>query len=296
MPKSGQTWNRTFLEGHPLFSAFEAVARPLRTARFPDMEMLSDLVEEQRVLRTPQSSPLRFVEMTKKPRRRKRERLVLEELYDGSIELLGQVPCLHESYHDLFNAIAFAAFGRAKRALHRRQFAALSNWVGTSPQLPGRRTREQDALTIFDEGGVVILMDENYFSQWRQTSAKTLIPGFAPDRGVVPLLFGHALLEHLFEGHTQVRASAVVILVDADLAAVDLLDVADRALARRLSHPTEFREPGADGIFTMDGETLTIGPPKPAWSAWDPADRDSFVSRYAPRPEAVRVDAPRTRR
>ncbi len=282
MPKSGQSWNPNFLLGHPLFQVFEEEAKELRGTEFPDMEALTAFSERARKRRAPQARPLRFFPMAKKPRRARRTSLQLENLYDGSIALRGEVPCLVESYHDLFNAIAFSAFARSKRKLHERQFAALKNWVGDSVKLPGKRTREQDALTIFDEGGVVVVMDPNFFATWKASTEPTTIAPFSPTTGVVPLLFGHALLEHLLEGHTQVRASAVVLELQGPIIEAEVLIQADRYLEARLADPNEFRCPGADGIFVMDGESLSIGPPKPSWSAWNPGDRESFQSRYAP--------------
>src|SRR6188768_489375 len=213
VPKSNQTWNAQFLAGHPLFAAFEPLARSLRGPSFPSCEQLSALAEQERLRRAPSAAALRFVPAIKKPRRAKRTRLVLDELYDGSIHLRRQVPCLRHSYHDLFNALAFSAFVRSKRALHARQFEALRAWVGDAPQLPGRRTREQDALTIFDEGGVVVLLDSTMMRTWRTSQERLPLFAHEPSSGAIPLLFGHALVEHLFEGHTQIRASAVVIEV-----------------------------------------------------------------------------------
>src|SRR5690606_26753214 len=95
---------------------------------------------------------LRFAPQSKKPRRAKRGPVELDQLYDGSIALRGEVPCLAQSYHDLFNAVIFAAFPLAKYALHARQFRALRERVTPGvTRLPEARTREQDALTVFDE-------------------------------------------------------------------------------------------------------------------------------------------------
>jgi len=189
--------------------------------------------------------------MERKPRRKKRGEVVLDRLYDGSIALRGEVPCYSESYHDLFNAIAFAAFPRSKRALHARQFEALCCWVDDgAARVPGQRTREQDALTIFDEGGVVLAMTEAEQHAFGKTSIAT--PYTPGQSGVTALLFGHALLEHLYEGHLAIRASAMVCVVPAGPKDdARLLDAVDRILAARLKDPQQFAAPGGDGIFEM---------------------------------------------
>lgn len=283
VPKSNQIWNAQFLLGHPLFAPFEALARGLRGDSFPSCEALTALSEQERLRRAPSASPLEFVPAVKKSRRAKRTQLVLDELYDGSIHLRGQVPCLHHSYHDLFNALAFSAYVRSKRALHARQFNALKAWAGDAPKLPGRRTREQDALTIFDEGGVVVLLEPGMMRTWRTSDQPLSLSAHQPKSGALPLLFGHALVEHLFDGHTQIRASALVIELAEPLSTIpDILDAADVELAARINDPAQFLEPGADAIFFMDPDRVSLGVPKPSWAAWNPGDREAFSSRYRP--------------
>lgn len=267
VPKAGQAWDRDFLVGHPLFRVFEPLAAELRGEDWPTHEGLSALAERQRLLRAPECDSLTFAPAKKRSRRAKRGAIRLEELYDGRIALAREVPCLSRSYHDLFNALVFAAFPRAKRALHQRQWRALSAWVDpAAATIPGERTREQDALTIFDEGGVVLAMSEAAEREWRRSEAPTGVA--AMDGAVEPLLFGHALLEHLFEGHLSVRASALVCVVpEAALrAGGEVLDVVDRALAERLERGEEFREPRAESIFTLERTGAAVfGPPKESY-------------------------------
>ncbi len=257
MPKSGQVWDAHFLTGAPLFRPFERLAAPLRGREFPDVAALTHLCENERVRRAPDERTLRFVWAEKKPRRKKRSEVVLDRLYDGSIALRGEVPCYTQSYHDLFNAIAFAAFPRSKRALHARQFQALLRWVDESAtRVPGKRTREQDALTIFDEGGVVLAMTAAEAREFQEaTVASRYTPGQA---GMTALLFGHALVEHLYEGHLAIRAAAMVCVVPPNLHDGELLDAVDEVLVDKIRDPAQFRAPGGDGIFEMKRDGTCI--------------------------------------
>lgn len=283
MPKSGQPWDQSFLAGHPLFRAFEPFARPLRTPTWPGPEDFTRVCAEFCIRSGLELSPLSFRAMQKKSRREKRSSVELERLYDGSITLSGEVPCLRESYHDLLNAIVFCAFPRAKRALHARQFRALKTWLQengvlgdetSAPRLPGARSREQDALTIFDEGGTVLLFTERAHEKWRGARTRLSLEDFGPDQ-VLPLLFGHALLEHLVEGQRALRSSGVVMVLPepkGELLALagekDVLELfayVDARLAERLEDPKEFRLPGADSIFELSSGKVLVGPPKPAW-------------------------------
>lgn len=222
------------------------------------------MIEEQRRVRAPELEPLVLSASSKRSRRAKRSRIAFEELYDGRIALAGEVPCLSQSYHDLFNALIFAAFPRSKRALHARQWRALSSWIDpTTNRIPGQRTREQDALTIFDEGGVVLAMTPRAERAWRGSRTTTSVEAVRGE--VAPILFGHALLEHLFDGHVEVRASAIVCVVPEDVlsSTPSLLDAVDRQLSARLASPEEFREPRAESIFTLERDgRVSFGPPK----------------------------------
>lgn len=286
MPKSGEVWDPAFLVEHPLFRVWEPFARALRTPSWPDAAQYSRAIEEFSRASDPSLPALRFREMEKRSRRDKRKTIDLERLYDGSIALKGEIPCLRESYHDLLNAIVFCAFPRAKRALHARQFRAQKRWLEgagalnpelEAPRLPGARSREQDALTILDEGGTVLVFTESAHHKWKSATERRPPEALAPGQ-VLPLLFGHALLEHLAVGQKALRSSGVIVVVpdprgplaETEADARALFGVADRALAARIEDPHEFQEPGADSIFELSAGQVLIGPPKPAWHLPNP--------------------------
>ena len=253
MPKSGQRYERDFLERSPLLGELHAFARPLvDRPDWPSLDQYSEFADAERRSRAPELEPVCFVPAAL-PKRRPRVRAARElgQLYDGRIALARQVPCLDASYHDLFNALVWAAFPRSKRALHARQFRALERrWQPGETRLPNRRTSEQDALTIFDEGGSVAV-------------------GHAAAGGRVQVvLFGHAIMEHLCFDPTPVRSAALAL----DHAAVaaggrELFEAVDRALAPRLADAAELMAPEFDGV-------LSIVPPG-CWSL----DREPARSR-----------------
>jgi hypothetical protein len=123
-----------------------AAARLERCPAWPTPEDLSSLFEGE--------APVRFERPEPKPRR---EKLPAEERYDAKIALERVVPTRPGSWHDLFNALVWATFPRAKLTLHTRQHRIISSRLGEDLRLPGARTREQDAIAMFDEGGVVLL-------------------------------------------------------------------------------------------------------------------------------------------
>lgn len=189
---------------------------------FPSPEALSDLYRARVAgLDLP---PLRFVAAKKvrKPRA-KRQAIALDTLYEGRVIARGEVPTRPDDWHDLFNALAFVTFPRAKRALHARQYAILQARVppGTT-RLPNARTREQDALSLFDEGGIVVASCDG------DDRARAMR---APSPGVHVVPFGHALYEHMVAGLPCPLGTLHHVVVPSSTSRTSLIDAVDRALA-----------------------------------------------------------------
>lgn len=157
---------------------------------------------------------VRFVPATKS--RRRRPRRVAETGYDQRV-LGGEVPTRRRSWHDFLNALVWATFPASKRALHAAQARALAESAAPGARTrPHARSREHDALALFDEGGVIELRDA---------------------RATLPLAFGHALYEGLVCGGPAATASCLVFALPALPAAALACAVADRLLAERLREP-----------------------------------------------------------
>jgi hypothetical protein len=228
---------------------------------WPTLEAYSAFVEQQRATRAAELPAVRFAPPIPRLRRaRARPPLDPRQLYDGRIALEREVPCVSSSYHDLLNVLAWAAFPRAKHALHARQFRALAARLSPDlTQLPNRRTREQDALSLFDEGGSVLVTTPELARRLRAGAEGThRLSGDPAGRIVV---FGHALMEHVsFEG-SRVRSAALVTCSELPLPeGLELLDQVDRALAQRLADERHFTSPD-----DFD-RALSIDPPDVAWA------------------------------
>jgi hypothetical protein len=121
----------------------------------------------------------------------------------------GVVATRRESLHDLMNALVWATFPRAKRRLHALQLDHLR--ASTDP---GRRSTAHDTLAMLDEGGVLLAANG-------------------------PVVFGHAILEHVacddapvFGMGVPVEASAKAPL-DLDAALLGMLESAERFNSHR---------------------------------------------------------------
>lgn len=148
---------------------------------------------------------------------------VTSEVYELRIADDGVVPTRPGSWHDLLNALQWAAFPRAKRALTlrlaelQRPRVAARSAVG---RMPGRRDPEHDRLALVDEGGLIVLANAAVTDEPAMTAAVAAGQATA-------LVFGHALQEHALSGDRTVRAAPVVLLVPS----LDGLAAADAALA-----------------------------------------------------------------
>lgn len=257
-------WEPRFVERSPWFwpvscaaSRFEHCVDWPSTADFD--RLYADLTAERAV------KALRFGDNVRKQDKRVAGRVNLDALYDARISKHGEVPSRTRDWHDLFNALCFATFPRAKLALHARQYAILEQRVGPdATRLPGARTREQDALTLFDEGGVVVAVDavahaslSQLVAPARQDALKAVVARVAgePSRvvkawgghvSVVP--FGHALFEHLIEGlRCPGGCTQLIELPNVVLPLPGLIDAVDQRLALTLNDPSRFVSPAQCG-------------------------------------------------
>jgi hypothetical protein len=200
----GDTWNGRFFDADPRFWPIAPAAE--RYASQPGFPTPDELT----------APGVRFV-ASSKPRRTRRRTAPGAPGYDARI-VGGEVPTRPACWHDFLNALVWATFARAKRALHHRQAAALHASVPPgSLTLPNSRTRELDALALLDEGGILIL---------HQTPTAFL-----------DMAFGHALYENLVVGGPRITASALVLAVETLPSREAAADVADQLLAERLREP-----------------------------------------------------------
>ncbi len=200
---AAEAWNGRFFESDPRFWPIAPAA--LRFAGHPDFPRPEELS-------TPQ---VRFVTATK-PRRSRRGSPRPAEGYDASAAR-GAVPTRARSWHDFLNALVWATFPNSKRRLHGLQAAAIARALASSQGgLPNARTREQDALALLDEGGVLVLADA---------------------RESITLAFGHALYEGLVRGGPAATASCLCFRVSSLPPRATAAAVVDGLLAARLGQP-----------------------------------------------------------
>jgi hypothetical protein len=221
-------WDPSFFRKNPLFWPIARAAQALE--HFDDWPAPGELA---RAFDGP--PPVRFERPAPKPRR---SRAPANERYDARIAIDRVVPTRPRSWHDLLSALVWASFPRAKLALHERQHRMIGARLGADLRLPGARTREQDAVAMLDEGGVVLL----------RAGASSC-----------PVIFGHAIYEGLVcAGPPNVRAAAHVVEIDALVPdARSRVALADATLFALLSREAPIRRDDFETIVIDDRLTPT---------------------------------------
>jgi hypothetical protein len=154
--------------------------------------------------------------------------------YEEHIFRTGEVSTREKSWHDLFNALVWLRFPGLKVAMNAVHFRELG------PGREGRRGKQRDALTLFDESGVIVvssvaeyldaLAARDWMSVFRENASawRDEIKVFVP---------GHALLEKFPQTYKSLTAHALLLRLDVSLflqSREKLLQMLDEMLAQRL--------------------------------------------------------------
>jgi hypothetical protein len=199
-----------------------------------------------------------------KKARRRRAPLDREGLYVVRVARYGRLPTRERSWHDLTNALVWAAFPRSKRALAARQLAILDARVPSDAlRLPNARSREEDALAMLDEGGIVLATTPDRVEAIER--AQRANDGDALRGAAVAHVFGHALMEHAIAGREDVRGYALVLAADDPR----LIEEVDAALAEWIAHtdalpaPAPWRAlPLCDALGAGNGKRDRVSMPR----------------------------------
>jgi hypothetical protein len=183
----------------PIFAPLRPLIDALPRDRWPTHEELTSLA---RGAATSRGMPVRFV-----PPREGGDRLN----YERHIAATGEIDTRPENWHDLFNALVWAAFPKAKSAINAQHAAILEE---RGEEEARRRGPERDALTLFDEGGVIVVSASPALLQlivdfrwkelfWRRRAELEEKMRF--------FAFGHALYEKALDPYVGIVAKTVFL-------------------------------------------------------------------------------------
>jgi hypothetical protein len=230
------TWDGRFFERSVVYEPLRAAAAPLAGADWPTFEDLQRVLAARAVpVVTRGGAPLTFV-----PQRANRS--TFEGRYEPRVYLRGEVQLRTRNWHDFFNALVWLTFPHSKAALNARNFRALE---AQQAAWPANRGPVQDALTLFDESGLVVAAaDRELLRQlgdfaWHELFWRNRARVAAEMRFYV---FGHALYEKMLTPYRGITGRAIRLEVDESFLAAPVseqLEAVDAALAHRLLDPDE---------------------------------------------------------
>ena len=224
-------WDPDFAQRSPMLEALQPVARSLAALRdWPSRDALQALVDE-RGITAASGRPLTLVTASGEP-------------YEAQLYTHGELQVRDRSWHDLFNVLTWMVYPRTKRELNRRHIVAINGVRSTfsadgkcGPD-PNYRGRVRDALTLFDESGVIMrssdpsLLDDLRGFRWKRL--------FWDRREEVRqcmrfAVFGHALCEKALAPYIGMTAHALLI--------EGVREDDDEAVAEYLRDDTTFGSP-----------------------------------------------------
>jgi hypothetical protein len=223
-------WNTNFSDQSPLLAVLRTAARQLAGDDWPALSQLQEIISHAGI-RT--ASGLRLQLM---PPAATAGASYEQRLYAG-----GELEFRERNWHDLFNVLVWLTFPQAKAALNARHHAALPAVKA------GGRGPVRDALTLFDESGVIVLSaDAELLNMIREFRWKPLFWERRSEviSGMAFFPFGHALCEKALAPYKGVTGRAWLLEVGRDFFALppaeQLLSI-DRRLALQIADPQVLR-------------------------------------------------------
>lgn len=220
--------------------------------KFPGCDQLNSLLSEGLVSQG--GHMIRFVPSTE----------LDDSAYEHRIYTTGQVSTRADNWHDLFNAFVWMRFPRIKKAMNALHDQAWS-------QKPvGSRGRLRDALTLFDECGVILISSHDVLTALSKRQWPTAFQHLSAYWGTQPqvAIIGHAMLEKYLSPYKAMTAKALLIQTDREFDdRNEFLEYLDREIADQLLTGTILTTPACLAPLPLAGI--------PGW--WPDADQgDAF--------------------
>ena len=254
-------WCPDFARRSPLFEPLRAYAAAFAgcTRSWPDLDVYQQLLDSLPVpIRTRGGHILRIVPQDRRPQR-------FEEHYAPRIFMTGELQTRRENWHDFFQFLTWLAFPDTKAAINALHVPPAGMRLAGDD--PGRRTPLENMLSLFDEGGAVVIASDPALLQLiRAFRWKTLFWERRAEltRGLRCVTFGHAVYEKALHPYVGMTANAILLEVEPDLLAEPmerLLPRLDERLAALFVHGGAYAQPQDLQPFPI------LGMP-----GWDPAN------------------------
>ena len=206
-------WDPGFADTSPLFAPLRHLAQRFRHfEQWPGLADYQALLDDQpRPVRTRAGTPLRIVAQEPRPTH-------FDDHYAPRIHQRGELQTRRENWHDMFQLLSWLMFPDTKAAINAAHLDPARRRLAQDDER-GRRSPLENMLSLFDEGGAVILSsDAELLALIRDFRWKEL---FWQRRGELAhklacIPFGHALYEKGLAPYVGMTAHTVLMQAPAD--------------------------------------------------------------------------------
>jgi len=227
-------WDNDYAQDSPVFEPLRVHGGAVFDMRWPAVDDFQRMLDARDPpVCVSSGKPLRIVRQGPRP-------AAFEEKYEARTYLKGELQVRNDHWHDYFNVLVWLAFPRTKAVLNARHYAAqLEQQAAGAPN----RGPAQDALTLFDEGGVIVVSADpdllQMLREWRWKDVFWSHRERLRTRACF-LLFGHALHEKMLRPFTGVTARGILLDAAPGLLVTpfrEQLATIDEMAAAHLSRP-----------------------------------------------------------
>ena len=249
-----QKWDANFVSFSPIFSPLKFWAKKFSCFNdaWPGLDdyqvLLSELPEP---ILTQSGKALKIVEQDGKPGH-------FSEHYAPRIYLSGEIQTRTENWHDFFQFLTWFMFPKTKAVINSIHIPAAQSRIEKEIDL-GRRSPIENMLSLFDEGGAVILCSDSSLLQlirdfkWKEffwQRRNELSEKFKV------VTFGHALYEKGLSPYVGMTANCILFHVDETLLRQtnqQQLDWIDNELAELFAEGKPYSKPKDLSPFPLLG-------------------------------------------
>lgn len=255
-------WSADFAHRSPLFEPLRQQAEKFSCfTQWPGLEDYQGVLDACAPILTYSGKRLKVVRQEGKP-------ASFEQHYAPRIFLSGEIQTRERNWHDFFQFLSWFMFPITKAAINAIHIPRARQRLQQGGD-PGRRSPLENMLSLFDEGGVVVVSaDESLLQMIRDFQWKQL---FWEQRDALAenlqcIVFGHALYEKGLMPYIGMTANTILLQVDAkflQLPMAQRLCTLDLRLARIFTEGVLYTRPKDLSPFPL------LGMP-----GWDPDNGD----------------------
>jgi len=255
-------WTPDFYTHSPLFEPIAPLAAQFSAFNeWPELSDYQRLLDEHEPIHTQHGAALKIVPQEGRPGH-------FEQHYAPRIYLSGEIQTRTRNWHDFFQLLTWFIFPRTKAVINAIHIPRAKQRIETGEEM-GRRTPIENMLSLFDEGGAVIVASDPTLLQLiREFRWKELFWQRREElaRKFDCVTFGHAMYEKAMAPYLGMTANTILLEADSSYFALnrdERLTWIDQQLTAIFEQGERYQNPRDLQPFPI------LGVP-----GWDPANNE----------------------